>query len=138
MNTYFLIAAGIAVFVGIAHSVIGELMIFQKLRKSGLVPNEAAPPLQARNVRILWATWHLASVFGFAMAAILFCLGKTSDTDLYALANREAATNAYIVNVLIFAFAGGAALVLIATRGKHPGWIGLLAAAVFAHLGQSI
>jgi hypothetical protein len=127
MNTYFLIAAGITLFVGIAHSVIGELMIFQKLRKSGLVPKEAAPPLQARNVRILWATWHLASVFGFALAAIL-----------YVLANGEAAANTDIVNALIFAPAGGAALVLFATRGKHPGWIGLLAAAIFAYLGKSV
>jgi hypothetical protein len=63
-------------------------------------------------------------VFGFAFAGILF-----------SLANGKSAPDSTIVNALIFAFVGGAGLVLIATRGRHPGWVGLLAAAVFTYLG---
>jgi hypothetical protein len=134
MNTHFQIAAGIAVFVGLAHSVLGELMIFQTLRKSALprqrwenllVPSLAAPPLQARHVRILWATWHIVSFFGFALSAILYSL------------SLEASPNTYIIHAVIVAFTSGAALVLLATRGKHPGWIGLLAAAIFVYLGKA-
>lgn len=125
MNTYFLIAAIIAVLVGLIHSALGELLIFKKLRSAGLIPKQPAPPLQARNIRILWATWHLASVFGFAFASILF-----------SFAYGDSAPDTRIINALIFAFVGGSGLVLVATRGKHPGWIGLLLVAVLTYLGS--
>lgn len=126
MNTYFLVATIIAALVGLIHSALGELLIFNKLRTAGLIPKEPAPPLQARNIRILWATWHLASVFGFAFAGILL-----------SLANGTAAPDATIINPLICGFIGGSGLVLVATRGKHPGWIGLLAVAVLTYLGSA-
>lgn len=117
-----LAAAFITVLVGIVHSVLGERIIFSKLRTSGWVPTEAAPPLRSRDVKILWATWHLASVFGFGFAAIL----------LAAAAGAVGSSAALHASTL--AFVGGAILVLVATRGRHPGWIGLLAAAVLAGL----
>ena len=126
MQTYLLAAAVIAVVVGIVHSALGEFLIFRKLRSVGLVPTEPASPLQSRNIRILWATWHLASVFGFTLAAILF-----------ALSNSAAPQSSAILNALIFAFVGGAALVLIATKGKHPGWVGLLTVAILTYMGSS-
>ena len=126
MQTYLFTAAVIAIVVGIVHSVLGELLIFKKLRSAGLVPTEPAAPLQSRNIRILWATWHLASIFGFALAAILF-----------ALSNSAAPQNSAILNPLIFAFVGGSALVLFATKGKHPGWVGLLAVAILTYMGSS-
>ena len=126
MQTYLFTAAVIAIVVGIVHSVLGELLIFKKLRSAGLVPTEPAAPLQSRNIRILWATWHLASIFGFALAAILF-----------ALSNSAAPQNSAILNPLIFAFVGGSALVLFATKGKHPGWVGLLAVAILTYIGSS-
>lgn len=74
MHVYFVAAAIVAVVVGIIHSVLGEILSFRKLRKTGLVPKEPAPPLQGRNVRILWTTWHLASAFGFGFSGILLSL----------------------------------------------------------------
>lgn len=126
MNSYLLSAAIVALLVGIAHSAIGEWLIFRKVRSTGVVPIDAAPPLQSRNIRILWATWHLASVFGFAFAAILF-----------AAATERIVLHPVIANAMIAAFAGGSALVLFATRGRHPGWIGLLAVAVLVYLGDT-
>ncbi len=126
MQTYFLAAAVVTVLVGVVHSILGEILIFQKLRKGGVVPKEPAPPLQARNIRILWATWHLASVFGFGFAGILLSLGS-----------RNSAPEPTVTNALLFAFVAGSALVLVATRGKHPGWAGLLLVAVLIHLGRA-
>ena len=126
MQTYFFSAAIVSVLVGIVHSLLGGLLIFKKLRKTGLVPTEAAPPLQSRNIRILWATWHLASVFGLGFAAILF-----------AAATGHAALDSITIAAMICAFVGGSALVLIATKGKHPGWVGLLAVAVLLYLGST-
>ncbi|MEO8383817.1 MAG: hypothetical protein ABI583_01135 [Betaproteobacteria bacterium] len=125
MQIYFLSAAIVSVVVGIVHSVLGEHLIFKKLRRLGLVPTEAAPPLQSRNIRILWATWHLASVFGFGFAIILYAAG-VGQTSL----------DAFTINALIFAYVGGSALVLLATKGKHPGWVGLLSVAVLVYLGS--
>ena len=101
-------------------------MILRKLRTAGLIPNHPAPPLQSRNVRIHWATWHLASVFGFGFAALLFLLAR-----------GDLAPHPSVINALVLVFAVGAGLVLVATRGRHPGWIGLLAVAVLAHWGRS-
>ncbi len=126
MQTYLFVAAIVAVIVGIVHSTLGEILIFKKLRTSGVVPTEPAPPLQARNVRILWATWHLASVFGWAFAGILFTLAQDSGPVHIAA-----------LNATIFAFLGGSLLVLIGTKGRHPGWLGLLAVAALVFLSSA-
>jgi hypothetical protein len=126
MSLYLNAAGIVAILVGVTHSVLGELLIFRKLRSGHLVPANPAPPLASRNVRILWATWHLASIFGFALAGILFSLAAGSDS-----------LRAAVLNSIVFAFAGGALLVLIGTRGRHPGWIGLLVVAGLTYIGAA-
>jgi hypothetical protein len=116
-----LIAAGLATATGLAHSVLGERLIFRHLRDGTFVPSLAAPPLRARHVRILWATWHLASVFGWVFAGVLFQL---------ALGHALAASTLKVAIAL--AYVGGAILVLVGTRGRHPGWIALAAVAALA------
>jgi hypothetical protein len=124
VQAYLLAAAVVAALVGVIHSVLGEVLIFRRLSKGTIIPNQAAAPLELRNVRILWATWHLASAFGFGFAAILLIL-----------ANREFAPDPATAWTLIVSFAVGSFLVLVATRGRHPGWIGLLMVSVLTYLG---
>jgi hypothetical protein len=126
MRTLLAAAAATTTLVGLAHSVLGEVMIFQKVRRAGLVPKEAAPPLQSRNIRILWATWHLASIFGVGFSGILI-----------ALARSDSPPDTLVMRSLVLSLAASAAMVFGATRGKHPGWIGLLAAAVLAFAGRA-
>lgn len=45
---------------GFAHSVIGEVMVFPKLRRGSIVPDQSAPPLRERNIFILWASMRSA------------------------------------------------------------------------------
>jgi ABC-type Mn2+/Zn2+ transport system permease subunit len=126
VQTYLLAAALVAVLVGVVHSALGEMLIFRKLRKGTIIPDQPAAPLELRNVRILWATWHLATALGLGFAAILFFL-----------ANRDRAPDPAIAWPLILSFAAGSVLVMAATRGKHPGWIGLLIVSVLTYLGMS-
>ena len=119
MQTSLAIAAALAVLTGIVHSALGEHLIFRHLRSGTLVPALGAPPLRSRNIRILWATWHLASVFGWAFAAVLARLALEPDAPLRSLA----------VGATVAAYAGGSLLVLVGTRGRHPGWVALAAVA---------
>jgi multidrug transporter EmrE-like cation transporter len=128
MNRYFVAAAAIAFVVGLVHSVLGEKLIFQRLRHGGdLVPTHGGNVLGERHVRILWATWHIVTVFGWGMGAVLLRL---------ALAAAPEASTGSVVQAIALAALVGAALVLFGTRAKHPGWIGLLAIAVCAWLGN--
>jgi hypothetical protein len=117
MQTLFIVAGVLTVVTGLIHSVFGEKLIFQHLRNGSLVPAMGAPPLRERNIRIIWATWHLATVFGFAIAGILFWLG---------LADTNQPLKPVVMSAIIFAYLGGSILVLIGTKGRHPGWIALL------------
>lgn len=109
-------AAVLAALTGVVHSLLGELLIFRHLRVSALVPSLPAPPLQGRNVRILWATWHLASVFGWAWAGLLWRLARSPEAALPA---------STVLGLAAAAFLTGALLVLVGTRGRHPGWLAL-------------
>ncbi|MGX5674015.1 hypothetical protein [Thermomonas fusca] len=120
MQTALTVAAGLSILTGLVHSVLGEWLIFRHLRQGTLVPQLGAPPLRARNVRILWATWHLASVFGWAFAAVLLGLASSPAAPVRQL----------VFQAIAAANLGGAILVLVGTRGRHPGWIALGAVAV--------
>ena len=123
-----LLAAGVLmILIGLAHSVIGEILIFRQLRAGTIVPLLAPPPLRERHLRILWANWHLTSVLGWGLAALLILFARSSDLSAYALHIR----------IIAIAMLTGSVLVLYATRGRHPGWFGLLVAAGLAWLGQS-
>jgi hypothetical protein len=120
MFEYTFIAGCLVILLGVVHSVLGEILIFKKMRVSGLIPTNGGTILKERNVRILWASWHLVTLFGWAFAAMLF---GTSFDEISVFP-------AFVINtVSLFTFLG-AALVLIATKGKHPGWIVLLTISV--------
>jgi hypothetical protein len=123
MQSLLAIAAVLAAVTGLVHSLLGEWLIFRHLRESAVVPSLPAPPLGGRNVRILWATWHLASVLGWAFAGLLWQLAHSSGAALPASTVLGATTAAFLA---------GSLLVLVGTRGRHPGWVALGAVAVLS------
>jgi hypothetical protein len=125
MQTYLAVAAGVAFCTGAAHSVLGEMLIFRQLRRGTLVPGQDAPPLRSRNIRIIWATWHVATLFGWAFAGVLLQLALSPQASLVSL----------FLNATVAAYAGGSLLVLVGTRGRHPGWIALAAVAALVWTG---
>jgi hypothetical protein len=126
INGWFSIAAGLAVSVGATHSVLGEVLIFSGLRHGGIVPIGARSGLLERQVRILWATWHLPTIFSFMVAAILI---------RFSVWPEQGEPQVFVVQAIIATTSLSAAIVFVATRGKHPGWIGLLAIAATAWRG---
>ncbi|MES2822286.1 MAG: hypothetical protein V4732_01705 [Pseudomonadota bacterium] len=126
MNTYFLIAAILVFLVGIIHSALGEYLIFRHLRGKSIVPTNAAPPLRERHVKILWATWHIVTIFGFAFGVLLLKLSQSTGNGSH---------EALIKEIIIYAMLASSLLVLWATKGRHPGWVGLAAVALFTWLG---
>lgn len=128
MNAYFIAAAALASIVGLVHSVLGEIMIFRRMRKSGrIIPTDGGAILSGPNVRILWASWHVLTVFGWGMAAIVVELAKPTARG----SGNDVVEQAIMVSMLV-----GSVLVLIATKARHPGWVGLLGVAVLVWLGR--
>ena len=71
MNTYLGAACVLALIVEIVHSALGEVRIFNHLRRGAFVPINGGALLLESNVRILLASWHAVTVFGWRMAAML-------------------------------------------------------------------
>lgn len=128
MNTYFVVAAATMLVVGLVHSVLGERLIFRRLRQHGFIPTNGGTLLHEQHVRILWATWHLVTLLGWAMAAVLLYLASPASTNH---------PTAFAAQAFAVATLAGAACVFIGTRARHPGWIGLLVMAVCAWLGAA-
>ncbi|MFZ2753323.1 MAG: hypothetical protein WAZ48_07730 [Lysobacteraceae bacterium] len=130
MNACFIAAAVLAFVVGLVHSVLGEIMIFRRMRKPGrVIPTDGGAILLGSNVRILWASWHVLTVFGWGMAAILVWMSRPASGS----ADITAIGHAIEMSMLI-----GSVLVLVATKGRHPGWIGLLGVAALVWLGRTM
>lgn len=119
MSIAYTAAIVLFILIGLIHSALGEFLIFRRLRKGGIVPTEAALPLRSRHTRILWASWHIASIFGWGMAAIL-----------WRLSMETAEHTTFIVRAIAASALLSGALVLLATGGRHPGWLGLSVAGV--------
>lgn len=129
MNLYLLLAGSLAFIVGLVHSVLGERMIFSHLRTRGWVPVQGGQLLREHQVRIVWASWHLVTIFGWCLAAVLVCL---------ALPGGPGGPQMVIGGAIVVTMLLGAALVFAATRGRHLGWLGLLGVAVLTALGLAL
>lgn len=119
---HWIFTAGvISTITAVAHSVLGEMLIFSHLRDGSLVPHLAPAPLPARRTGILWATWHLASVYALGFSALLFALAAQSGVI---------PGQAVLLTVTSVTYGASAVLVFIGTSGRHPGWVTLLAVCV--------
>ncbi len=126
MNTYFAIAGCLAIVVGIIHSVLGEILIFRHMRNGTFIPIDGGTTLKERHVRILWISWHIVTVFGWGFGAILLRL---------SLPSSQATVEIFVENSILFSMFIASLMVLMATKGKHPGWVGLFCVAILVWLG---
>jgi len=130
MNIYYLLAGVLCIILGVVHSVLGEYLIFRHKRVRGhLVPTQGSSILKERHLRIIWATWHLASVLGWGLAALLIKIAL----DFHQI---DEALMQYIVEAIMYTLGAGALVVLIGTKGKHPGWMILLLILVLLLIGN--
>jgi hypothetical protein len=122
MNVFLLLAGCLTILVGLVHSFLGEKLIFSHLRRGQVVPTHIGTPLRERHIRIIWATWHIVSILGIGMAGLLFWLALPSSS----IENVQ-----LIKNIIAIPMFLSAMLVLWATEGRHPGWVGLSLVAIF-------
>jgi endonuclease/exonuclease/phosphatase (EEP) superfamily protein YafD len=127
MNAYLAAAATLTALVGLVHSVLGERLVFSRMRQGHLVPTNGGTVLREPHVRILWASWHVLSVLGWAIAAVILMLAAEPLSDLHA----------FLLHVMAIAMLASAALVFYGTKARHPGWLGLLGVAVLTWLGAA-
>jgi hypothetical protein len=125
MNTLH-VAAALSFATGLAHSVLGEVLIFQRLRRGTVVPTHGGHALGGRHVRILWASWHVLTLLGWCMALMLVELAAWPANDM-----TGAITRLISVGMLT-----GGLTVLIATRGRHPGWVSMTLVALLIEAGR--
>jgi hypothetical protein len=120
MNVCLAAAAILALVIGLVHSVFGEILVFRRLPPS---PDGARG--HRRPFDILWASWHIATVMGLSLAALLWTLATTPES--FPLRN-------VVLIAVASAYAASGVLVLVGTRARHPGWIALLGVAVLVVL----
>ena len=121
MNIPLVLAACSLALVGVVHSVLGEVMVFRRLRgSSGIVRTGGQPVLGERHVRILRGSWHLVTMLGWALSALLWRLGTAASDGALAL---------WVTDVVGIATLASGVLVFVATRGNHPAWFALMSIA---------
>lgn len=118
MQIALALAGALAFVVGAVHSALGERLIFSRMREAAWIPTNGRPILHERHVRILWASWHVVTLLGWAIGAVLIRQAMT-----------DAPVDAFLAQAIAVSMFGSSLLVLIGTRGRHPGWAGLLAIA---------
>ena len=126
MNWYFFAAAVLLFAVGLVHSVLGERLIFRRMRAAGAIPTNGGQILHEGHVRILWASWHVATVLGWCMAVALVWLSLPSSGSQGA---------SLVAQAIVAAMLACSLLVFVGTKGRHLGWVGFLSVAVLASLG---
>ena len=127
INWLLVAAAALAFVVGLVHSLLGERLIFRRMRVGGVIPTNGGTVLREAHVRILWASWHVLTVFGWCIAALLLWLSQ---------APPQQPSTAHVANLLIVTMLASSGIVLIGTKGKHSGWVGLLGVALLILLAR--
>ena len=118
MNLLLLIAGILSILLSLAHSLLGERLIFRDWRKS-------PPAIPRRHQNIIWASWHIVSFLGLGIGGAFIWLSH--------FPNVIAALKPALMS-LVAGFILSSLIVLYGTRGKHPGWIVLLIIAVLTVL----
>ena len=127
MNKYLAAAGTLSFFVGLVHSFLGERLIFRRMRIGTIIPTNGGKVIGEGHVRIIWASWHIVTLFGWLIAATLILLAASPNR----MQNQDVLLSAIASTMLVSAL-----LVLIATKARHPGWAGLLGVAALVWLGK--
>ncbi|WP_323758397.1 hypothetical protein [Roseivirga sp.] len=131
MNTYFLVAGILCFVLGLGHSILGEYLIFKEKRNKGqLIPSKTGTGLKERHLRIIWATWHLTSLFGWCIGALLVKIAIEKNRQVTELTD-------FLITSARYTMLTSSILVLVATKGKHPGWVVLLFIGLLLIIGKT-
>jgi hypothetical protein len=124
MNTLLLVAAGLVLLVGAAHSYLGERYILIRLFRRTDLPKVFGSDLFTRQT--LRFAWHLTTVAWWGTAAILVA-AAASRSGTVSVGQIGAAVAATSLVSAVVAFVG--------SRGRHLSWVAFLAIAALAWWG---
>src|SRR4051794_7313469 len=123
MNPYFIAAAALTFAIGVAHSWLGERYILMRLFRQQNIPHLFGSA--AFTKRTLRFAWHLTTVLGCGVAALLLILASAPrDTSARLLSRVIAAT--FLVSAIV---------AVVGSRGRHLSWIVFLFIAGLVWLG---
>ena len=121
LGLLYLLAAALAVALGVAHSFLGEKYILIRLfRRSDLPKLFGGTEFTIRTLRF---AWHLTSVAWWGAAALLFLLA------------RGPLSSSAVSGVLAAVFLVSAGIIFVASRGRHLAWPVFLAIGFIALYG---
>jgi len=121
MDLYLFIAGILTFILGIVHSILGEKLIFKRLRATDLTLLSGSQALSKRHLRTLWSTWQLVTLFGFGLGSILIVLSLPSGGSMELVSKTISLT--FAVSSIFWG---------LGTHGKHPAWLILLIIAVLS------
>ena len=123
MNSLLVLAAFLAVAIGLAHSWLGEQYIIVRLfRRSDLPKLFGSDEFTRQTIRF---AWHLTTIAWWGFAAVLMVLsGSIAGINV----------DRGLLLAIAFTFLASAALALVLTRGRHLSWVVFLAIAAICIL----
>ncbi len=123
MSLYFIIAAVLALAIGVAHSWLGERYVLMRLFRRQNIPHLfGSDDFTKRTLRF---AWHLTTVSWFGAAALLLILASFPlDASARLLSRAIAAT-----------FLVSAVIALVGSRGRHLSWVVFLLIAGLVWMG---
>lgn len=124
MDKLLLVAAALAILLGVGHSYLGERYVLMRLFRRTELPKLFGSDVFTR--RVLRFAWHLTSVAWWGFAAILVILASGDPARF-----RE---NTLLVLAVTFGI--HAAITAGFSRGRHLAWIPFLAITVICWLAR--
>ncbi len=124
MNTALLLAAGLLVAIGFAHSYLGERYILIRLFRRTDLPKLFGSDFYTR--RTLRFAWHITTVAWLGFAALLVA-AATRHSEAMALSTVGVIVGGTFLVSFLLAASG--------SRGKHYSWAVFLAVAILAWIG---
>ncbi len=119
MTTILLTTAVLATLTVLVHSILGEWLILTRLEQSNLPAIRGSRAVTHRTLRF---AWHITSVFGLCLAALL---------AYYAI--ETSAADPLVLRLLSVTFLVSFVVALLGSRGQHPSWIVFLVLGLMLH-----
>lgn len=126
LNMNLAVSAVLLAVLVLGHSVVGELMILAPLGKARDLP--AVRGSVRFTLNTLRFVWHVVTVMGLGIAAILFHFAQWPAFD---------ASQLFVLRALALTCGAGCVVALVGSRAKHPSWIVLAVIAVLTWIGAN-
>ncbi len=124
MNPFLIVAAALAVGIGVAHSWLGERYLLKRLLRRSNLPHILGSDVFTK--RTLRLAWHLTTVAWWGLAAVLALVAAPPTFNI-------GMDHALVIVALTFL--ATAVVTLVTSRGRHLAWLVFLLIAITTWLG---